>query len=127
MVQGDARVSEAICEEWAKHFEALVRPASSTDYDDQYLERAHEDNIITNLNCECPSHIEPASIEEVLAAINKIHNNKAPDVMGYTSEHINLAKRPSAEVIKEVINFCLSTRAVPDFLKQMILTPMYNK
>ena len=41
-----------------------------------------EDNkiIIINLNCESPrpTSIEPASKEEILAAIIKFHNNKAP-------------------------------------------------
>ena len=90
--------------------------------------RAHEDNIIINLISESPPSIEPATIEEVHAVTNTLHKNKAPDVMELTNEHyIKLAKRPSAVEIREVINFCFSTRAVSDFLKHGIVTPIYKK
>ena len=128
VVEGETLICEDIREGWAKHFDTLATPSSSTDYDDQYLEQAREINILINLICESPSTIEPASKEEeILAAITKLHNNKAPDVMGLTSEHIKMAKSPSTETIRDIINFCLSKREVPEFLKQGILTPIYKK
>ena len=116
-------IGEDIREGWAKHFETLATPSSSTNYDEQYLEQASEDNTLINLICESPSPIVPASKEEILAAITKLHNNKAADVMVMTSEHTKLANHPSTKII----NLCLSKRAVSEFLKQDILTSIYKK
>ena len=128
IVDGEKLTGEEIIDGWATHFQKLATPHLNTKYDDQYLQQAKEfvDEIQTSLesrSCE----IQPTTGDEVLNAINKMKNNKAPDALGLTAEHFKLGGAHLLHVLTNFFNLILSQKCVLQKLKCGVITPVFKK
>ena len=103
------------------YFESLAIPSHSLDFDDEFLERAQEDIILIDLICATNSTIVTSTLEETTQATYRLHSNKAQNITGMTSEHINFAKH------HETWNYCFANRSFQEVMKQGIVIPILKK
>ena len=64
---------------------------------------------------------------EIETAISKLNNNKAPDAMGLTSEHMKYAATLILDSLKYILSQILAEQKIPSCPKNGILTPVYEK
>lgn len=120
-VTGD---SEA--EKWAVYFANLSTPQDLPEYDKEHkTAMCFRRLLISSLPSETP--INSITETQVSAYIASLHNNKAPDMNGVTSEHLKFASNRLVTVLTELINRILRERKLPDDLKSGIATPIPKK
>ncbi|MEW8547951.1 MAG: reverse transcriptase family protein, partial [Candidatus Thiodiazotropha sp.] len=127
----DGQVCETdkeIREGWANHFQKLATPLQSDKFDDEYKELVDADVDAISILCEAEDRpITQIKIEEVQAALKRLNNNKAADVMGLTSEHFKLGGGSLSEFLMAYLNYLVSAKRVSAVLKEGILTPIFKK
>ena len=118
-----------ICEGWARHLKSLAIPSNSSGFDVRRMFGTSPGGQHTHWPYlrRHTTHSSISKLEEITKATNRLHNNKTPDIMGMTSEHIKFAKHNTANAIREIINYCFEARDVPYFMKQGIVTPIFRK
>ena len=83
---------DEIREGWAEHFQKLATPSENSKFDQHYKQMVDSDvEAIEKLCKEECSPMDPVSEAEITAALKRLNNNKAVDVMSLTSEHFKLA------------------------------------
>ena len=119
---------EDIREGWATHFQKLATPLESECFDEDYKELVDLDvSVITKL-CETEDRpVFPVNEKEVVAALRKLKNNKAVDVMGLTAEHFKLGGCNLVEFLTAFLNYLISAKKVSAVLKEGTLTPIFKK
>ena len=63
----------------------------------------------------------------MIAALKKLNNNKAVDIMGLTSEHFKLAGQEVYEYLICFLNYLIASKSIASVLKEGILTPIFKK
>ena len=71
--------------------------------------------------------MDPVSEAEVTAALKRLNNNKAVDVMGLTSEQFKLAGQEISEFLIYFLNHITKSKSISVVLKEGILTPIFKK
>ena len=76
---------------WATHFQRLATPMENDRFDSEYKEMVDLDAMAIAAMCETEGRpIPPVQLKEVHAAMKRLKNNKAADIMGLTSEHFKM-------------------------------------
>ena len=119
---------EDVREGWAAHFQKLATPLESERFDKDYKEMVDLDVAAITRLCELEDRpVLPVTEEEVRAALKKLKNNKAVDVMGLTSEHFKLGGCDLVVFLTSFLNYLISTKRVSAVLKEGTLTPIFKK
>jgi len=119
---------EDIMKGWASHFETLATQKTDPRYDDSYLLQTECDiETIDSIIHAKGEDITPANEEEVQSAIAKLNNNKAPDYLGFTAEHLKLGGEALHRYIAKLVNTIFKNKEVPPLLKQGTITPVFKK
>ncbi|MEW8546334.1 MAG: reverse transcriptase family protein, partial [Candidatus Thiodiazotropha sp.] len=124
----ECETQEQIREGWAAHFQQLATPLENPRFDQDYKRLVDSDVEAIEAFCkeEC-SPMEPVSETEVAAALKRLNNNKAVDIMGLTSEHLKFAGQEVIEFLTCLLNYILKSRTISVVLKEGILTPIFKK
>ena len=75
---------------------------------------------------EC-SAMDSESEAEVAAALKRLNNNKAVDVMDLTGEHFKLAGQEISKFLTCFLNHIIELKSISVVLKEGILTPIFKK
>ena len=76
---------------WATHFQRLATPMENDRLDSEYKEMVDLDVMAIAAMCETVGRpIPPVELKEVNAAMKRLKNNKAADIMGLTSEYFKM-------------------------------------
>ena len=119
---------EDVREGWAANFQKLATPLESERFDKDYKDMVDFDVAAIARLCELEDRpVLPVTEEEVRAALKKLKNNKAVDVMGLTSEHFKLGGCDLAVFLTAFLNYLISTKRVSAVLKEGTLTPIFKK
>ncbi|KAK3087363.1 hypothetical protein FSP39_005046 [Pinctada imbricata] len=117
-----------IIEGWQLHFEKLATPSQSTTSNKEHEDQVNLNDLLIKQLCEdIKEPIIPISHEEVSAAIRSLNKNKAPDAYGITAEHIHIAEDVLLPHITTCINKIIEMGAMPEHLKEGVLTPVLKK
>ena len=109
-------------------FERLATPADNSRFDKQYKQLIDLDVDVIELLCkEEISPIVPVTETEVIAALKKLNNNKAVDIMGLTSEHLKLAGQEVYKFLTSFLNYLIASKSIASVLKEGILIPIFRK
>ena len=88
---------------WAQHFQTGATPQGNLNFDNEYKKMVDLDIEITKLLCKDEnSFMEQVTESEVIAALERLNNNKTVDIMGLTSEHFKLAGQELAHLLSEL-------------------------
>ena len=71
--------------------------------------------------------MDPVIEAEVKAALKRLNNNKAADIMGLASEHFKLAGHVVSEFLLTLLNYLISSKSISVVLKAGILTPFLRR
>ena len=71
--------------------------------------------------------MDRVSEAEVTAALKRLNNNKAVNVMGLTSEHFKLAGQEISEFLTCFLNHIIEPKSISVVLKEGIPTPIFKK
>ena len=113
---------------WATHFQRLAAPMENDRFDSEYKEMVDLDVMAIAATCETEGRpIPPVQLKEVHAAMKRLKNNKAADIMGLTSEHFKMGGCDLTEFLTSFLNYIISTKKVSAVLKEGILTPIFKK
>ena len=113
---------------WATHFQRLAAPMENDRFDSEYKEMVDLDVMAIAATCETEGRpIPPVQLKEVHAAMKRLKNNKAADIMGLTSEHFKMGGCDLTEFLTSFLNYTISTKKVSAVLKEGILTPIFKK
>ena len=113
---------------WATHFQRLAAPMENDRFDSEYKEMVDLDVMAIAATCETEGRpIPPVQLKEVHAAMKRLKNNKAADIMGLTSEHFKMGGCDLIEFLTSFLNYIISTKKVSAVLKEGILTPIFKK
>ena len=85
------------------------------------------DLLIQQICRDVNEPILPVTHEEVREAIQHLKKNKAPDAYGITAEHVQMAKESLVPIITAMINSTIQQGALPQHLKEGVLTPVLKK
>ena len=97
-------------------------------FDSEYKEMVDLDVMAIAATCETEGRpIPPVQLKEVHAAMKRLKNNKAVDIMGLTSEHFKMGGCDLTEFLTSFLNYIISTKKVSAVLKEGILTPIFKK
>ncbi|MCG8110719.1 MAG: reverse transcriptase family protein, partial [Candidatus Thiodiazotropha endolucinida] len=119
---------DQIREGWADHFQKLATPLEMKSFDQQYKQLVDLDvESIKQLCRDESSPVDPVTEAEVKAALKRLNNNKAVDVMGLTSEHFKLAGHEVSEFLVPLLNYLIDSKTISVVLKEGILTPIFKK
>ena len=103
---------------WYEHFSKLSSPLRSslrTAYDDQV--ELDYDFIASCLQSSLPA-LPPVSSRDVLAAVQALNLNIAPDIEALTVEHIRFAGTHLLDCLTAIINTILANIDIPHNLKR---------
>jgi hypothetical protein len=119
---------EEIRDAWATYFEQLSTPGNKEHFDNATLQDIQQDIHYIR---QSPPHaiIDMAEIttDEIRTAINRLNNNKAPDLWGLRAEHLKLAAEEIIPIIVPVFNQIIHSGKIPEIFKKGYLTPVLKK
>jgi hypothetical protein len=119
---------EEITEAWAQYFENLSTPSNNENFDEDHLQFVqHETSYLRDTIAECALDMTEITALEVLGAIKRLHNNKAPDLWGIKAEHIKLAADETLPTITTAFNQIVRDKRIPGMFKKGFLTPVLKK
>ena len=129
VVNGKERESpDEIRTGWAEHFQELATPLSNPRFDEKYKQMVDADvEVIEQICKEDNIRMDPITEKEVKAALKRLNNNKAVDVMGLTAEHFKLAGQELSVFLTCFLNYVIDMGTVSVVLKEGILTPIFKK
>ena len=120
--------AEEICEGWATHFGSLATPLQDENFDDEVKTTYTDDiNRIYNICSNSAEDVNPASVEEVQQALNKLKLNKAADTLDITGEHLIFGGDATVLFLRNLINYVFQRKQVPEALKEGLVTPIFKK
>ena len=80
-------------------------------FDSEYKEMVDLDVMAIAAMCETEGRpIPPVQLKEVKAAMKRLKNNKAADIMGLTSEHFKMEGGVLTEFLTSFLNYIISTK-----------------
>ena len=117
---------QEILQGWATHFESLGTPKQNSNYDHSFLQQAIMEVCSSSENAS-QQYVKPASLAEIQNAIKNLNNNKAPDHLGLTAEHLKYGGKNLLLVLQCIINQVFYQQKIPPVLKLGIITPVFKK
>ncbi|KAK3089114.1 hypothetical protein FSP39_000940 [Pinctada imbricata] len=124
VVNGEERDTlDSIIEGWETYFTELAKPKDRPEYNKEHKQETEYDvNVIEHICQSNKIPVEETNEEEITNIIKALKNNKAPDNLGLTAEHLKTALPEVTPPLTNIINSILSKAQVPDILKNGVLT-----
>ena len=119
---------EEILQGWKVHFQKLATPEDNSNTERDFEDLVMLNDLLIQQICrDVNEPILPVTHEEVREAIQHLKKNKAPDAYGITAEHVQMAKESLVPIITAMINSTIQQGALPQHLKEGVLTPVLKK
>ena len=119
---------EEILQGWKVHFQKLATPEDNSNTERDFEDLVMLNDLLIQQICrDVNEPILPVTHEEVREAIKHLKKNKAPDAYGITAEHVQMAKESLVPIITAMINSTIQQGALPQHLKEGVLTPVLKK
>ena len=119
---------EEILKGWKVHFQKLATPVDNSNTERDFEDLVMLNDLLIQQICrDVNEPILPVTHEEVREAIKHLKKNKAPDAYGITAEHVQMAKESLVPIITAMINSTIQQGALPQHLKEGVLTPVLKK
>jgi hypothetical protein len=121
---------DSILPAWANYFEQLATPTESGEAENEF-ENSIELQLLLIEDIEGQSGVQFPEItpDEIQKAIAQLKNNKAPDELGVTSEHLKLAGTSAglAESLAESLNHIVARKRNPATFSSGLVHPVPKK
>ena len=108
--------------------DSMNMPLSNPRFDEKDKQMVDADvEVIEQICKEDNTRMDPITENEVKAALKRLNNNNAVDVMGLTAEHFKLAGQELSVFLTCFLNYVIDMGTVSVVLKEGILTPIFKK
>ncbi len=121
-----------IAEDWAKYYEKLFRltegeAGQQSTYDEPFREHVEREVKLMEIDSEQREHVitrHPITEDELVKAIQRLKNRKAPGCDGITNEHIKNIGPAARQAILLLFNSMVECEHIPAQYKQGLIVPI---